>query len=124
MFYLTLYVLYASEIFYKLPKGTLLYIYKPNYVHIDILQGLQELGLNSLYFIEFPQTFTKKVKKVIPGFEPGLFGSEPKVITTTLYNQISVFLCADIIRFLNQRFLFMSKKNFDKRGTLTIVTVL
>ena len=23
-------------------------------------------------------------KKVLPGFEPGLFGSEPKVITTTL----------------------------------------
>ena len=25
-------------------------------------------------------------KQVVPGFEPGLFGSKPKVITTTLYN--------------------------------------
>ena len=25
-------------------------------------------------------------KQVVPGFEPGLFGSEPKVMTTTLYN--------------------------------------
>ena len=27
-------------------------------------------------------------RKVVPGFEPGLFGSKPKVITTTLYNRI------------------------------------
>ena len=32
---------------------------------------------------------TQKVayEKVPPGFEPGLFGSEPKVMTTTLWNQ-------------------------------------
>ena len=30
-------------------------------------------------------------KEVIPGFEPGLFGSEPKVITTTLYNLFGNF---------------------------------
>ena len=31
-------------------------------------------------------------KQVVPGFEPGLFGSKPKVITTTLYNQLSCLL--------------------------------
>ena len=29
--------------------------------------------------------------KVPPGFEPGLFGSEPKVMTTTLWNHTMFF---------------------------------
>ena len=37
----------------------------------------------------------QNIKKVPPGFEPGLFGSEPKVMTTTLWNQIAQ--CCNIV---------------------------
>ena len=43
-------------------------------------------------------TLSKKTKdfkkvKVVPGFELGLPGSKPRVITTTLYNQLLTVKC-------------------------------
>ena len=35
--------------------------------------------------IHYIRKFSSKIK-VVPGFEPGLVGSKPTVITTTLYN--------------------------------------
>ena len=37
------------------------------------------------------RTKKRRKKEVVPGFEPGLFGSKPKVITTTLYNHLRTF---------------------------------